>query len=226
MPSATKFPLGAISSLCAKASAAKRIAKSKREHSFIDRLLCPLSRGGQMPLAVSSVNVRLPIAPQSTKICERSRKCGSADLEAECREQVLCYPNHSHGTSTGTRDSVDFAGIVPSAAAGQPEFPPALAGADCQRDWRLVLHALHLHSVAAVDWARQFRGSGASSAGSAADVDRPSGRSGKRPAAPQTGDDRRGPGAGFDRAGDAPGAFAVDGLANLSVVAGRDADGG
>ena len=119
----------------------------------------------------------------------------------------------------------DLAGVVRAAAARQPQFPAALAGADCQRDRRLVLHAFDLHAAAAVDRARQFGGAGAGSASAAADLRGSDGGRGERPAAPQARDDRRRPGALRGRAGHAAGAFAIDGVAGLSAAAGGNDDG-
>src|ERR1700745_3427205 len=50
------------------------------------------------------------------------------------------YPNDSHGARARARCVVYIAGFVRTAAPGQPKFPAALAGADCERDRRLVLH--------------------------------------------------------------------------------------
>src|SRR5271157_1362578 len=137
----------------------------------------------------------------------------------------LCYPSPSHGTPTRTSGAIYLSRVLLAAAARQPEFSPALDGADCQRDRRLVLHAIHLHAAASVDRARQLSRAGFSSASAAADSGGADRRRGKRPLAPQACHDCRRPGALWHRAGYALRALAFDGVAGLSLAAGGDHHG-
>ena len=120
--------------------------------------------------------------------------------------------------------SVTLASYVRSAAR-QPELPTTVDGADCQRDWGLVLHAFDLHPAIAVDRTRRLCRAGIGAAGAAANFCRADGGSGERPSEAQARDDCRRPCALWSCAGNVVRAFAVDGVADLSVAAGGNHHG-
>jgi MFS family permease len=62
---------------------------------------------------------------------------------------LLCASatRRSHGTTTGARHRLHLNPVVFAAIARQPQFPAHLAGADCQRDWRLVFYTLSIYTL-------------------------------------------------------------------------------
>src|SRR6266404_353056 len=78
----------------------------------------------------------------------------------------------SHGSPTRACSYLDLPVRICATGAPQPQLPVPVAGADRERDRRLVLHVGDLQSVAAIDRAGEFGCSGTGGAGASADSHR------------------------------------------------------
>ncbi len=131
-----------------------------------------------------------------------------------------------HGSATRARRHLDLPVRIPASGALQPQLSPSLAGADRERDWRLVLYPGHLQPAPATDRTGEFSCAGAGSASASPDFHRPRRRSHQRSRPPQTRNDHGRPGADGHRFCHAAGAIPFHSLAGLPAAAAGDLDGG